>query len=399
MSGDRQNAWAAKPTNFTELSRAPTKKHDPLAFRTRPRLRPGQGPAPKSIAGSRGFTNSMPPSLELQPTEHDAILRPIWLRRHADKSIKLFHSSPDAAVSIFSVHGGFSSLGKRYPKNNFEIVYANDVDSHATLTYAENFSSPIITDDVWNILDDPVLPEEADVVPGGFPCQDFSHAGKRRGFSSERGQLYKAMIRLVDRLRPKLFLAENVRGLLTMNDGAAVRAIVSDFAALGYDVTCRLYNTADFGVPQTRKRVVIVGTRSDMLPEFPMPEPPLDERSWVPLRDAIGDLADLPEGAVPNHYWSRAKKNAGQGNIIVDPDRPGPTMRAEHHGNIEYHWLGDRRLSAREAARIQSFPDEFIFYPSTSAAYKQIGNAVPPVFAWHIARSIQLFLGRHALGL
>lgn len=288
--------------------------------------------------------------------------------------------------------GGFNFLGKRYAKNAFDIVYANDNGPNATLTYAENFSHLIVTDDVWKVLDDPVLPECADVVLGGFPCQDFSHAGKRRGFASDRGQLYKAMIAVVERLQPRLFVAENVKGLLTMADGAAIRAIVSDFARLGYKVTYRLYNAADFGVPQRRERVVIVGTRKDALRPFELPDPPFDEKQWVPLRNAIADLADLPEGAFPNHYWSRARKNDGQGNTIVDPDRPGPTMRAEHHGNIEYHWTGKRRLSAREAARIQSFPDEFIFYPSTSAAYKQIGNAVPPVFAWHIARAVQKHL-------
>jgi DNA (cytosine-5)-methyltransferase 1 len=108
----------------------------------------------------------------------------------------------------------------------------------------------------------------------------------------------------------------------------------------------------------------------------------------VTLREAIGDLEQLPEGAVPNHYWSKAKANKGQGNTTVDPDRPGPTMRAEHHGNIEWHWNGTRRLSAREAARIQSFPDDFAFAPSTSSAYRQIGNAVPPVLAWHIAKAL-----------
>ncbi len=293
------------------------------------------------------------------------------------------------------MHGGFTALGRRYPKNRFRVVYANDIDPNATLTYAENLSSLIVTGDVWDCLDDPVLPPSADVVLGGFPCQDFSHAGKRRGFESERGQLYKAMSKAVRQLSPALFLAENVKGLLTMDDGAAIAAITRAFARAGYHVTYRLYNAADFGVPQRRERVVIIGTRKDLLPAFEMPDPPLDESGWVALRDAIGDLAPLPEGAVPNHYWSRAKRNAGQGNGIVDPDRPGPTMRAEHHGNIEYHWSGKRRLSAREAARIQSFPDAFIFHPSTSAAYKQIGNAVPPVLAWHIARAIQRFLDRH----
>jgi DNA (cytosine-5)-methyltransferase 1 len=99
---------------------------------------------------------------------------------------------------------------------------------------------------------------------------------------------------------------------------------------------------------------------------------------------------------VTNHFWSKAKRFPGtQGNTVVSPDKPGPTMRAEHHGNIEFHWNGQRRLSAREAARIQTFPDDFIFYPSTSSAYKQIGNAVPPVLAWHLAKAIEQFIDKN----
>jgi len=113
------------------------------------------------------------------------------------------------------------------------------------------------------------------------------------------------------------------------------------------------------------------------------------------LGEAIGDLENLKEGAIPNHFWSKAKKNNGQGNNSVVKNQPGPTMRAEHHGNIEFHWNCKRRLSAREAARIQSFPDDMIFYPSTSSAYKQIGNAVPPVFAWHLAKAIEKFLSQN----
>ena len=119
---------------------------------------------------------------------------------------------------------------------------------------------------------------------------------------------------------------------------------------------------------------------------------PLNKTNWITLKTAIGDLENKKEGAEENHFWSKAKKNNGQGNNAVKKEHPGPTMRAEHHGNIEFHWNEKRRLSAREAARIQSFPDDFTFYPSTSSAYKQIGNAVPPVFAWHLAKSINKFL-------
>ena len=121
----------------------------------------------------------------------------------------------------------------------------------------------------------------------------------------------------------------------------------------------------------------------------------LTKEKYISIENAIGDLENLKEGDFSNHFWSKAKKNNGQGNNKVLRDKPGPTMRAEHHGNIEFHWNSKRRLSAREAARIQSFPDNFIFYPSTSAAYKQIGNAVPPVLIWNIATAIENFLKKH----
>jgi len=297
--------------------------------------------------------------------------------------------------------GGFTSLGKNYSKRKFEISWANEIDKDFAKTYREYFKHDIVVDDIRNILYGgsslPLnpLPEKIDIVLGGFPCQDFSHAGKRRGFENAngRGLLYKSMIEVIKRTRPSLFIAENVKGLLTMNKGEAVKIINEDFAKEGYYVSMNLYHAAEHGVPQTRERVIIVGTRKDILPKFEHNLSKLPKNQWKKLREAIGDLENIPEGGAPNHYWSKARLFPGtQGNTIVSPDKPGPTMRAEHHGNIEFHWNGKRRLSAREAARIQTFPDDFIFYPSTSSAYKQIGNAVPPVLAWHIAGTIQEFL-------
>jgi DNA (cytosine-5)-methyltransferase 1 len=299
--------------------------------------------------------------------------------------------------------GGFQFLGKKFAKRNFEVVWANDIDEPSCQTFRNYFKREIICGDITKILDDKhnsqlfehPMPEKADVVLGGFPCQDFSHAGKRKGFNNKRGLLYQSMVEVVRRTKPLIFVAENVRGLLTMNGGEAIQTIVKDFEKLGYHVVYKLLIAADYEVPQTRERVIIVGTKKDKLPPFEYPKPVLESKNWVTLRQAIGDLEKIEEGKVPNHYWSKAKKNNGQGNNAVSADKPGPTMRTEHHGNIEFHWNGKRRLSAREAARIQTFPDDFIFYPSTSSAYKQIGNAVPPVLAWHVASAIEKFLDKH----
>ena len=299
--------------------------------------------------------------------------------------------------------GGFSFLGRAYSKRNFQIVWANDIDEASCRTFRSYFKHDIVCGDITQILAgrysgqdlEKSMPIEADVVLGGFPCQDFSYAGKRRGFRGERGLLYQSMVEVVRRTKPLVLVAENVRGLLTMNNGEVIQTITKDFEDLGYHVVHKLLTAADYGVPQTRERVIIVGTRKDKLPIFQYPKPVLNEESWITLREAIQDLEELEEGAIPNHFWSKAKKNKGQGNNVLYSDRPGPTMRTEHHGNIEFHYNGNRRLSAREAARIQTFPDDFIFYPSTSAAYKQIGNAVPPVLAWHIATAVEKLLHRN----
>ena len=299
--------------------------------------------------------------------------------------------------------GGFEFLGKKYTKRNFDIAWANDIDEAACATFRKYFKHDIVCGDISEIIDgkhnsgffEKPIPQKVDIVLGGFPCQDFSHAGKRKGFNSKRGLLYQSMAEVIKRTKPVLFVAENVRGLLTMNGGEAIQTIIKDFEKLGYHVVYKLLTAADYGVPQTRERVIIVGTRKDNLPPFEHPKPILNEKNWVNLKQAIGDLEKAEEGKIANHYWSKAKKNKGQGNSVVSADKPGPTMRTEHHGNIEYHWNGKRRLSAREAARIQSFPDDFVFYPSTSSAYKQIGNAVPPVLAWHVATAIEKFLNKN----
>ncbi|MFH1386275.1 MAG: DNA cytosine methyltransferase [bacterium] len=295
--------------------------------------------------------------------------------------------------------GGFSFLNKKYPSLNYDVVWANDLDENACQTFSRNLGDPIVAGDIIKILSSNnghrPLPEKTDIVLGGFPCQDFSHAGKRRGFNSKRGVLYKSMAEVIKKTNPVLFVAENVRGLMTMDNGKAVKTIIKHFSELGYHIEPQLYLAADYEVPQKRERIIMVGTKKGVLPAFEHPKPKLKRHEWISLKKAIGDLEYIPEGRLPNHYWSRAIKNKGQGNSLVSSDKPGPTMRAEHHGNIEWHWNGKRRLSAREAARIQSFPDDFVFHPSTSSAYKQIGNAVPPVMAWHLASHIQSFLNKH----
>lgn len=314
-------------------------------------------------------------------------------------------------VSLFSGCGGldlgfrgdFTFLNKYYEPHNYEILWANDFNDKACQTYKNYFKTDhIVCGDFTELVKNPESIPDCDVILGGFPCQDFSLAGKRLGFEAKRGKLYLSMRDLIVAKKPMAFVAENVKGLLNIGQGEVIKIIEKDFSDAGYKVSLKLYNTADYGVAQTRERVIIVGIRNDLDVQFVPPEtthtknPTLfDIRPWVTVKEAIDDLKDLPEGAFSIHHWSKAKLFPGtQGNNTISADKPGPTMRAEHHGNIEFHYAGHRRLSAREAARIQSFPDDFDFFKSTSDAYRQIGNAVAPVFGWHIAKAIHECLSK-----
>jgi DNA (cytosine-5)-methyltransferase 1 len=278
--------------------------------------------------------------------------------------------------------GGFTFLGTEYRRLPFEIIWANEINPYACRTYRRNISEEIHCGNVWDLLDS--LPSGIDVVIGGFPCQDISINGKGAGVKGKRSSLYKAMVAAIDKARPKMFVAENVKGLLMRNNRESLLQILKDFNSLGYHVSHKLYHAADYGVPQSRERVFIVGTSRD-LPRFEPPPPVLNREQWITAAQAINDLKDLPANEAINHVWSAAKRSHEQGNRRLDASKPGYTIRAECHGNIQFHYEEPRRISMREAARIQSFPDDFVFESKLRETERQVGNAVPPVLAWHIA--------------
>ncbi len=327
-------------------------------------------------------------------------------------------------VSLFSGCGGldlgfigdFNFLGKHYERTLFDIIWANDIYPQACESYRVNIGDHIIEGDIEEILntDPDLVPDEAEVVIGGFPCQDFSVAGKRKGLTVTRGRLYLQMKRVIERIAPKIVVAENVEGLLNMENGLVLETIKNDLSSVNhngkkidYKVNHYLLHAADYGVPQTRKRVFIVCIRSDINVEYLPPEPTTKDK-WITAKEAIDDLWGLENNeSIPNHSQiSKAKFYPGkrmQGNTKIRADQPSVTIRAEHHGNIEAHYRSTnpnkpddmrfwRRLSVRECARIQSFPDNFIFKGAATHTYKQVGNAVPPVLGWHVAQSIQSVL-------
>jgi DNA (cytosine-5)-methyltransferase 1 len=193
------------------------------------------------------------------------------------------------------------------------------------------------------------------------------------------------MVEAVGSVMPKAFVAENVGGLFMKRNRDSLERVLGGFGDLGYDMSCRMYDASGYGVPQTRKRVFIVGTR-DGIPRFVAPAPALSRP--VSAREAIGDLEGLGRDEAFSHVWSLAAPSAEQGNRRLDSARPGFTVRAECHGNIHFHYRLGRRISMREAARLQSFPDSFVFPCKLRETERQIGNAVPPVLAWHIANAV-----------
>jgi DNA (cytosine-5)-methyltransferase 1 len=282
--------------------------------------------------------------------------------------------------------GGFEALNKKYNKNAFDIVWANDFNEHACKSYKKNIGSHIHHGDIWSLIDQ--IPTDADLVIGGFPCQDISVNGKGAGVDGKRSGLYRAMVEVVLRVQPKIFVAENVKGLLMKHNKSSLERVLRDFKALGYEVTFELYHAADYGVPQSRERVIIVGKKPEIA-EFIPPKPTHASSQHVTARDAIFDLEDLDEDVLFNHVWSRANVSGEQGNRRLKADRPSYTIRAECHGNIQFHYALPRRISMREAARFQSFPDNYIFESKLRETERQVGNAVPPVLAWHIARAVE----------
>lgn len=355
------------------------------------------------------------------------------------------------------------------PKTRFKTVFANDIRPDARTAWTSYFEqrqtskSVFCLDSIVDLvklqLDNglKVFPENIDVVTGGFPCQDFSVSGKRRGFKSSkshkgdllteetpteenRGQLYIWMKKVIEMTQPKVFIAENVKGLTNLDD--AKQIIENDFSSISGDgylvVPARVLLAAHYGVPQSRERIIFIGLKKSALKtevlnklsqhRIPVeldPYPIITHndndltgvKPFVQLRDILCDL-DEPNisSDIDQQRYSKAKfmgKHC-QGQTEIKLNKIGPTIRSEHHGNIEFRRLSQenggkiteelskglkqRRLTIRECARIQTFPDDYTFiqpapkgYKNVSAsdAYKLIGNAVPPLLAFHIGMRLQ----------
>ncbi len=297
------------------------------------------------------------------------------------------------------ITGDFEFNGRHYGRLPFDLIYATDMDWKALDTHRLNFKDTVVNCADICEVDASDIPD-CDVITGGFPCQSFSTVNPAKDPFDERAGLYKQMVRIVRDKRPYAFIAENVKGLLTLRGGEIFEKITASFEKAGYTLSYRLMNAADYGVPQKRERVIIVGFRDDLNIKFEFPAE-TNKGNWIPLSVAVPVLAIDEQ----KYYFSRravegmknAKPNMKRG-LWQRLDEPCLTVTS-HLAKASLNsrdpvLLVDpeselyRRFTPREAARIQSFPDDFEFAGSEADAYRQIGNAVPPVLFWHISRAV-----------
>ena len=406
--------------------------------------------------------------------------------------------------TVVSLFGGAGGMDKGFFDSGFEILWANDFNKDAVETYKKNLGDHIVLGDITQIPSSEI-PDNPDVVIGGFPCQGFSVNNTKRSMEDERNFLYKELLRVVRDKNPKVFVAENVKGLLSMEKGKVIEMIKKDFEELGYTVDYKVLNAADYGVPQARERVIIIGNRigvENIYPEkthsnLPIPTEDFDLfalqevaissnlNQHITVEQAIGHLADVrlrdepfelngktiynhigsekvsdkfwarkhpvnqadicdylrewrnkssyTTPAIDRHFgykhtaghWFRKDNNSGsipnpsdwwelkkilgfddkfdkavteleereikfeQSLRITNWDRPSDTITATQP---EIHVNKKRRLSVRECAILQSFPDDYVFTGSLNSQYRQVGNAVPVLLASKIASSVKEML-------
>lgn len=303
--------------------------------------------------------------------------------------------------------GGFTFNNKYYERNSCRLVYAVDIEEKAILTHKANFETEKIEcADICSVKSEDI--PSCDILTGGFPCQSFSTVNPKKNPFDDRAKLYLQMARIVKDKQPKVFIAENVKGLLTLKNGTIFESVITAFEKAGYKTFYSLLCAADYGVPQKRERVIVVGIRNDIYNEkgdFVFPEKP-NKDNWIPLSVAVPKLAIEEK----KYYFSEravqgmknAKNNMKRG-LAQNLNEPCLTVTS-HLAKVSLNsrdpvLLVDpekelyRRFTPREAARIQSFPDTFEFVGSEATAYKQIGNAIPPVMFWYIMNAVEKYLG------
>lgn len=354
-------------------------------------------------------------------------------------------------VDLFSGAGG---LSRGFYDAGYNVVLGVDYDDAALKTFSQNHGdAEALKLDLFNHDNVEVIVNklkekdiELDVLVGGPPCQGFSIAGPR-DMNDKRNMLYLAMVKLADRLKPRAVVLENVPGMIQTNGGIGAKRIIEDFRKIGYKMVPKLLYAPDYGIPQIRRRVFFVGLR-DGDDEFDFPEAIYKPSEYITCEEAIGDLPSLqtPDGEIiygeeeqdyicepQNEYQKRMRSNSSKvlnhiGSIPIEKTKnmialvpegknykalpeeyrgmykyhealtrynskkPSLTINTGHRSHFHYKW--NRIPTVRESARLQSFPDDFIFYGNKSEQYKQVGNAVPPMLGYVVAQKLKGYLGK-----
>ena len=289
--------------------------------------------------------------------------------------------------------GGFKYHNEFYKKLPFDIKAAYDFNERCIETYNRYFGHHAKVVDLSQTEPEEFI--DADILIGGFPCQEFSSCGPLGGLDSDRGQLYKVMVNYMKVHQPKVVIGENVINLLRMQDGKVIETIIQDLKKVGYKVEVWNLFAPDYGIPQNRNRLFFVCIRND-IDGFPERPKPLFVNNPRSIEWAIADLESISDETVRNQsqYFkaAKAKRGNGQGDEKNIRTKPAYTIRANPKSRVQFHYSLDRRLTVRECARIQTFPDDFIFTQAMTTSISQIGNAVPPVLGYVVATSIADFM-------
>lgn len=322
-----------------------------------------------------------------------------FMQMNKIKTISLFCGCGGADLGLI---GGFNYLGKKYKKLPYEIVHASDIDSKAIKTYSNNF---IHKADIIDIKDLSFENTNADLVIGGFPCQPFSTLNPTKQPEKKESQLFWEMARIISEVKPKSFIVENVKGFYRLKNGYYFDLARNEFESLGYNLSHTLLNSSDFGVPQKRERIFIVGIRKDLGYKFIFPKPTHGDSFGLKSKEPIKSIVKSLWPEDPKYFFSqkavdgvkKAKPNMKRA-LAQDINDQCLTITS-HLAKVSLNsrdpvLLVDpskelyRRFSPKEAAGIQSFPGTFEFIGSEADAYRQIGNAIPPVLMWHIANAL-----------
>jgi DNA (cytosine-5)-methyltransferase 1 len=312
-------------------------------------------------------------------------------------------------VSLFSGSGGldlgFLETGK------FEIIFANDFNYQACETYSYNIGNHIVCEDISKLKNIP----KADVIIGGPPCQGFSTANPSRSFDDPRNQLFKEYARVIKEVQPKVFLMENVSGMVTMQKGKVFELIRKELSNCGYKLSYKLLNARDYGVPQSRRRMIIVGVRNDINIEFEFPQPTHKVNNYITVGEvlikksipkncpnhSIGKLTEInlkrlvhiPEGGSMKHCPEELQNNSDLKRAMRRLDSKKESYTIVHNNcDHYYHPTENRRITIREMARLQGYPDQYIFLGSKSEQSRQVGNSVPVGLGSAVAKNIYDFL-------